>query len=269
MRMLKRFWLAVAVLLIATASSLASPLDDAAKAYDDGDFAKAISIYNQVAEETGVSASLLYNLGNSYVKVGDYGKAMLSYQRALRLDPSDKNIKENISFITSKVGDNNKAEAKGKKISVVAEDKPFFARVRHYISFSHLSNTWALWAGIMFVITCGCAALYIFASNVAARKIGFFGGFAALCLSCLSLIFALVSASDRGKSDEGVVTAYKVNLFSQPDSTAKTGANALTRGTLLNVIDTDEDPDTKKVWYKVRLNSDYTGWIQSDDFELI
>lgn len=247
----------------------ASPIEEAADAYEKGDYGKAIEIYEQIAKDRGCSAPLLANLGNAYVKAGDYGRAMLCYQRALRINPGDKEVKGNIAYLQSKVEDNNKAEAKGKKVSVIPDDKPFFTDLRHYISFSHLSNTWALWAGIMFVFTCACAALYIFTSDVLLRKIGFFGGFIALVISVITLIFALVSASDRNKDKEGVVTAYKVNLYSEPSLDSKPVANSLTRGTLLDVLEIENDEENTQKWYKVRLNVDYSGWISSSDFEII
>lgn len=257
-------------LLVSTVFNFfASPIEEAADAYDKGDYNKAIEIYEQISKERGTSAPLLANLGNAYVKVGDYGRAMLCYQRALRIDPSDKAVKGNITYLTSKIDDNNKAEAKGKKVSVTAEDKSFFTSVRRYIAFAHTSNSWALGAGIMFVVTCVCGALYIFTSNVLLRKIGFFGGFIALGLSVITLIFALISASDRNKDLEGVVIAYKVNLYSEPSSTSKPGANALTRGTLLEVIGEETDEEISQKWYKVRLNPDYSGWISATDFEVI
>lgn len=263
--------------LAAVFSGFASKLDDALSAYDAGDYSRSIEIYKDLMKEKGVSAPLLYNLGNAYVKTGDYGQAMLAYRRALNLDPSDRGLKENIAYVASKVDDNNKAEAKGKKISVSRSDRPFFSDLRYRISYSHLSDTWALWAGIAFVLTSICFAIYLFTSIVILRKIGFFGGFICLGISLITLCFALLSFSDRKESKEGIITAYKVNLFSEPDKGSKTNPVSLTRGTLLDVISEEKEEKEKGdngtpdeiVWYKVRLNSDFAGWISSSDFELI
>lgn len=255
-------------LIIATFFSIsASSLEEAASAYNNGDYNKTIQIYDSIAKERGVSAPLLLNLGNAYVKAGDYGNAMLSYQQAYRIDPGNKEVKGNIAYLQSKVDDNNRAESKGKKVSVVPDDRPFFSDLKRYISFAHTSDTWALWAGVMFIITIGAAALYIFTSKVLLRKIGFFGGFTALGISVVTLIFALISASERGKLSEGVITTYKINLYSEPSEQSKAGVNALTRGTILEIIETDQSEGSTLKWYKVRLNSDYSGWISSKDFK--
>ena len=269
MKMNKRLLLLVGMAIAFVSAISAANLKEAADAYEKGDYPKAVEIYEEIVKDRGTSAPLLTDLGNAYFKTGDFGQALLCYYRALRLDPSDSQAKGNIAYITSKVEDNNKAEAKGKKVSVVPEDLAFFSSLRRYVVYSHLSDSWALWGGILFVITCGCAAIYIFSSNVLARKVGFFGGFIALGFSVLTLVFALLSASDRSKSSQGVITAYKVHLLAEPDREAKVGANALTRGTLLDVLEVEKSPDSETKWYKVRLNSDYAGWVESNDFEVI
>lgn len=264
-----KYFLIIYMLLAGILSVAASPLDEAVAAYDNGDYAHSIDLYDTVIKEKGESAPLLYNLGNAYVKAGDYGNAMLCYKRALNLDPSDKELKENIAYLASKVTDNNKAEAKGKKISVVRADKPFFSDVRNYIVYSHLPDTWALWAGISFLLASICFAVYIFTTVVILRKIGFFGGFIALGVSFITLCFALVSVSDRRNPKEGVVTAYKVNLLTEPDKGAKSNPISLTRGTVLDINDEDIEEGSKEKWYKVKLNSDFSGWIKASDFEII
>ena len=265
----RKVFLVFIMALMSVFGCLASTLDEAVKAYDNGDYNRCIDVYNSLIKEKGSSEPLLFNLGNAYVKAGDYGQAMLSYQRAYLLDPSDKELKENISYLQSKVEDNNKAESKGKKISVSREDKPFFTGVKNFIVYSHLPDTWALWAGITFVLTCICAALYIFTSIVSLRKIGFFGGFIFLGISVITLFFALLSVSDRNHPKEGVIMSYKVNLSADPAGSAKVNPIPLTRGTVLDVTGIETEEGSKEKWYKVRLNSDFSGWVSSKDFEII
>ena len=49
-------------------AEIAKLWDQAAATYAEGDFEKAIEIYKTLEKEQGVSASLYYNLGNSYFK---------------------------------------------------------------------------------------------------------------------------------------------------------------------------------------------------------
>lgn len=272
--MVKRLFFILAMLCGLTLPLIADNIEKAEDAYGKGDYHRAINIYNDIIQKNGESVELLYNLGNAYLKSGDYGKAMLNYKRALLLDPSDKSLKNNIVYLKGKVDDNNKAETKGKKISVQEDDKPFFTKLKDYIVFSFSINTWALWSGVSFVVTVLLLALYIFGGEVLVRKIGFFGSIVTFAISLLTLLFAFMSVSGRNSVSKGVVTSYKVKLSEAPSETAKQNKYPLTRGTVLEVIDTDSSPDeedetSKDKWYKVQLNSDYSGWIKSEDFEII
>lgn len=243
--------------------------EDAAAAYAAGDYSKCIGIYKNLQERYGDSAPLLANMGNAYVKAGDYGNAMLCYRRSLMLSPGNDEVKENINYIQNRVSDSNKADSKGKNISVLPEDKPFFSSLRDSIAYGHTSNSWAIAGAVFFVLVCGCLALYIFMSDVIARKIGFFGAIICACVCVVMMIFAFVGASAASRHDRGVVTGYKVTLLDQPFITAKPVSLPLNRGTELEIMTSDPADDASSSWYKVRLNQDYAGWIRGDEFEPI
>lgn len=261
---------AIIILLASNFTVLSSnPLDSASVAYKEGRYEDAVEIYKRVAKTHGESASLLANLGNIYLKAGDYGNAMLSYERSLRLNPSNKSVRNNRLYILSKVEDGNKANAKGKNVSVVAEETTFIYSLNNYITREHSSTMWAIWGGICFVIVCLCIALYMFRTEVLLRKIGFFGSIVMLVASITLICFSLASAKAFTTHDEGVVTGYKVTLLSEPYSTANASCTPLVSGTKLDILEREEGANGSTNWYKVRLNSDFVGWIQSSDFEEI
>ena len=258
-------WLLVAI----SFATKADMLNDAATAYDKGDYQKAVELYNQVAKEQGTSSSLLFDMGQAYMRAGNLGQAMLCYQRSLRLDPSNEEEINNVAYIESRVQDANRAELKDKKIQITGDDPSFFTTMKHFITRRHVSDTWAIWSGVTFVLFCGCVALYIFSQNILARKIGFFGGGAMIALSIIFILFAITAANASQKHDEGVITAYKTTLYTDPSTSSKNVGTTLTHGTVMQVIDTEDGENGKPEWYKVRLNSDIAGWIRMDSFETI
>lgn len=247
----------------------AGPLEEATKAYQAGDNAKALEYYQQLEKEHGTSSALLFNMGQAYTRSGRLGQAMLCYRRALIQNPSNREARENIKYVESRVQDANQAELRDKKASVVPEDPSFFMSVKQYITQRHSSNTWAFWSGLTFVLFCICVALYIFVDTVLVRKIGFFGAGSMLGLSILFLIFAFMGATAVKSHDEGVITEYKVELRTDPSTSAKPTASPLTQGTVLQILDTEADKEGRPEWYKVRLNSQFIGWIRNDSFEPI
>lgn len=259
----------VAVCLTAIPLMGADRASEAAALYDKGDYSKALELYQALEKDKGTSAELYYNKGQCYVRVGDLGQAMLCYQRALRLDPSNGKARANMNYVASKVNDANKAELQGKKVSVSPDEPSFFGTLKYYITRRHLSDTWGWWAGVLFALSCVCAALYIFSRSVLIRKIGFFGGLSALGLSVIFLIFALTAATASERHDDGVVTAYKVQLKSEADAGSKKAGMPLTQGTVMEILDRKGGKEEAAEWYKVRLNSSYVGWIEGMDFQPI
>lgn len=253
------------VISVPMAKGAEASLANADSAYRQGDYSRAIELYNEVRAKDGASPELLFNLGNAYSRGGDYGHALLSYLRAQRLDPSNKKVKQNIDYIRYKVSEANKSELRGKKYSLDAEPLPFFSNVKKYIAANHTSNFWAAWGAVTFVIFVIAIATYVFTSNVLLRKIGFFGGFICLGLSVITLIFAFMAGSY--KSDDGVIIEPKVKLHTEASLASKESPVALTRGTCMKILDSYPADEKNPQWYKVKLNSDFIGWIQSSDFE--
>jgi tetratricopeptide (TPR) repeat protein len=72
--------------------------------HTQGEFQQAAEQYLSIVSTYGVSASLLYNLANSYAAAGQVGPAVLNYERALHLTPSDADIQGNLAQVRKDVG---------------------------------------------------------------------------------------------------------------------------------------------------------------------
>lgn len=72
-------------------------------------YEKAILLYEKIVRAGDIrNAKLYYNLGNAYFLTDDLGRAILNYRRALELDSSDVNLRNNLAYArsqrTDKVG---------------------------------------------------------------------------------------------------------------------------------------------------------------------
>ncbi len=74
------------------------------EAYSRGEYSQAISHYRQLTATAGFSASVLFNLANSYAQAGEIGRAVLNYERALRLAPGDSDITGNLELVRKESG---------------------------------------------------------------------------------------------------------------------------------------------------------------------
>lgn len=247
-----------------------SLVSSADSAYNAGNYSEAIALYNDVLNEQGSSAALLFNLGNAYLQQDDYGNAMLCYRRAKKLDPSNSKINSNLNYLTGKVEDANKAEQKGKRKKVTEDTPNFFENVHSSVATNTSSNAWAAWGAGFFILFSGCVCLYLFNSNVLMRKTGFFGGFILLGLSMICIVCAYSGAAEAENHDYGIVLTYKTSLQTEPASGNKeTDEGILTRGTRVRIISEEIDAEGNVSWYKVRLNTDYIGWVPASDIGII
>lgn len=102
---MKRLGLAL-LLLMLPLSALAGDFEAANQAYAQGRYTEAARLYERLAAGPEVSADVYYNLGGSYYRLKDAGRAVLNYERARLLKPRDADIAYNLEAAESLRRDN-------------------------------------------------------------------------------------------------------------------------------------------------------------------
>lgn len=257
-----RFLILVSFVIAAFVPSMAAnDAQLADSAYNKEAYTQAISLYNKALAENGRNADLYYNLGNAYYRQGNVAQAILAYERALRINPAFAEARANLSFVNSRLEDK-------------PEDNNSLLTCAHNSVMSCMSaNSWAWTAFVAFVVLCGLIALYIFSSNVLARKFGFFGGLALLVVTIYFVVVAADASSRVNDHSEAIVTVPSTLLNSvprQPKQTEK--VVPLHEGTKVQIVDSVATPDDPKSprWYNVRIGGGSTGaWLRATDVERI
>lgn len=245
-------------------------VQQADSAYNSAQYAQATALYKNILQEEGSSFQLLYNLGNACYQTGDFGGAVLYWERARKLAPHNNEINSNLRYILNRVDDANKAEQKGKKYLTSPDAPSFFENLNNFISQNNTSDFWAVLAALCFILFISATALYIFTRRVMLRKTGFFSGMILFFFSALFLIFSFMAYSAQNSKDKGVVMAFKVSLQTEPgQNDSGNDGHILTKGTVVKLVSEETDAEGNVTWYKIRLNSDYIGWIQASDIEII
>lgn len=96
-----RLCLALLVAIPAALSAQDEIIARGNQAYQDGDYTAAIEAYTAVQQGGFSSAGLEYNLGNSWFKAGELGRAILHWERARRLAPGDDDVLANLELARS------------------------------------------------------------------------------------------------------------------------------------------------------------------------
>jgi tetratricopeptide (TPR) repeat protein len=230
-------------------------------AYNAKDFSTALKFYNEALENDGVSSNSYYNIGNTYYRLDDMGRAIISYERALKLDPSNEDARVNLEFLNSKILD--KPE----------DDSTFLMNVHNSIVSQASPNGWAWIAFTVFMITIGFVVMYLYASSITIRKVGFFGGIILVFVFIYALCIAYRTADAIERHDSAVVVVPTTNLNSAPSSPkSKTDRVVpIHEGTKLEIIDsvaTPQDP-AASMWYNVKINNTTQAWVSGSDIEKI
>jgi len=73
--------------------------------YGGSRFDEAARLYSQVLDAGFENADVRYNLGNAFFKAGSVGRAIVEYERALRLDPGHNDARANLEFLRGQIAD--------------------------------------------------------------------------------------------------------------------------------------------------------------------
>ena len=226
--------------------------DAANQAYTEGRWVDAVDGYELISGMGLESAALYCNTGDAYFKDGNIAKAILYYERALKLDPSYSDARFNLELLNSGIQD---------RIDPVPEFVlKAWARDLCYIMDS---NAWAAVFLVLFALTLAMLLLFVLAPSAAGRRTGFFTGIALLILSVLSLTFSIWQKQDSMRADDAVVMRPVTSVKSSPSSEASTDLFILHEGTKVKII------DAVGSWNNIELADGRQGWIQSGDIEVI
>lgn len=235
----------------AEAQTLEQSWDTANTMYINGDYNGAIHQYDSILITGNASHKLYYNLGNAYFKDGKVGKAILYYNKALKLSPSDGDTMHNLTVAGSYVKD---------KIEMVPE---FFVKTwLKSLSQSLSSNSWAIISILMLFVTLGLVLLYLLSQSFGLRKLGFFGAIGALLICAFAMSTATIEKRELIDPTEAIIMSTAVPVKSSPNK-ASTDIFVLHEGTKVRVVGHLQE------WSEIVIADGNKGWVLSSSLEMI
>jgi tetratricopeptide (TPR) repeat protein len=227
-------------------------LAEADSAYIQGDYLTAIGIYESIIENQGVNATLYMNLGNCWLKRDEVAKAILCYERAYLIDPSDPDVKFNLELARTKTVD--KVNQVNQLFIVV-----WFKKLLAVLDV----NGWAIMTVILFAAAILFTGVLLFSKKRALRKISFSFSVFFLLLSILSFIFATTQMGNIRNRDTAIIMSPSVTVKSTPTSSG-TDLFIIHEGRKVQILDS-----SMKEWVEIRLEDGNTGWVPVNVMEII
>ena len=218
-------------------------------AYNEGSYEKALDKYNQIVDFGLESASLYYNMGNTYYKMKDYPHAILYYEKALKLDPGNEDIKANLQIANLAIVD---------KIEPIPQS--FLVRWWNNLKSLFSVDGWAWMSIVAFALFLTFLFVFLMARRIAWRKMGFFAGVVMVLVLALSVIFSIEKYHDLSHQDEAIVMTPTVTAKSSPN-VSSVDLFVLHEGTKVRLLDSTEE------WSKIKIADGSVGWLQVKDLE--
>lgn len=238
------------VFVIASIGMMAQSIQDQkfAKAnyyYNESRYDTAVIIYERIMEEGFVSAPLLYNIGNTYFKMRNYPMAILYYEKALKLDPTNKEIKQNLAIANALITD---------KI----EPMPVFFLTKWWRNIGNQlsANGWAGASLKLFGLLLILLFVYFTARTRGVRKASFFTSILVIILFVCSLIFAYQKHQYLNEQNEAIVMTPTITVKSSPSSSG-VDLFVLHEGTKVEIMDKADN------WDKIKIADGSVGWMPS------
>jgi tetratricopeptide (TPR) repeat protein len=234
-----------------SASSATSEFDQANRLYRSGEYQNAAKAYEDLLSKGFRSSALYYNLGNAYYKQDQVAKAIINYERALKLDPRDEDIQFNLRLANLNTVD---------KIEPLP--KLFYEQWWESFLSTFSSDVWsklgitALWLAALF------AAIYIFTGSVGLKKIGFFSAMLVMFTGFFFLFAGRAQHRRVYSRQSAVITETSAYVKSSPEEQS-TSLFMLHSGTKIDIV------DELQGWKKIRIANGNIGWVRNSELEVI
>jgi tetratricopeptide (TPR) repeat protein len=251
---MKTAFLIVLFLVLSTPGLAQSPVDvfrDSNRFYQEGRYPEARTGYESLLANGYESVDLYLNLGNACFRMGDIARAVLNYERGLRLAPTDEDLQFNLDLASMMTVDRIAATPRLFVWDYWDGIKSAFSM--HGIFWA----TYAAWVVLFFFLS-----VLILGGSFAVRRVALFGSIGTGAVFLVLLLVAFSRNADLSRTDQAVIMSSIVSVKNAPDS-GSTDAFVLHAGTRVQIT------DTVGGWMQIRLADGKVGWVESAVAEVI
>lgn len=243
------------ILTVKTSSVLADHnqylFDEANKLYQQEKYQEAIDNYLEILKNGYESWQLYYNLGNAYYKARQFGRAILNYERALKLSPKNEDVSFNLQIANLSIVD-----------KIVTPPQFFISKW-----LSELKSLWGIQTLTFVAIGIYLLTTLLIVAKIFTRKIGSQKLLSILLVPALTLLLVIslilvMRINEENTLHHAIVLVDKVDVLSSPEEQG-TELFSLHEGIKFKV------EEIRGEWAKISLVDGKVGWVKQKAFEII
>lgn len=219
--------------------------------YNEGNYTEAIEKYQNILDSNVHSSELYFNLANAHYKLNHIAPSVYYYEKALLINPDDKDIQNNLAYARNMTID---------AIEVIPEVG--FKRLINNATNTLSYDNWALLAVILVIAFVILFLSYYFSRSSNNKRAAFIISSFCIIMAIVSVAFAFHKYELTANDQPAIVFAKEAQIKTEPNLRS-IEAFKLHEGTKVQVLDTLND------WKKIRLSDGKMGWILNNDLKML
>lgn len=225
--------------------------ESANEMYKQQNYEKAIEYYKTLEKYNLISSELFYNLGNSYYKLNKVGPSIYYYEKALKLNPLNKDVQNNLVFARRLALDN-----------IEEIPKTVFQKLNSRYLQKLSYNQWAIVSIVFCALGSLLFLLFYFSNQPRSKRTYFVTSLISFLFLIISLTITYNQFSYFKNNKVAIVFAEETEVRNAPSLNSEE-VFTLHEGTKVIVLDTIDD------WKKIKIADGKIGWIIADDIQLL
>lgn len=217
---------------------------EAVEHYKKADYQHSIRIFQELVDEGFASFDLHYNLGNAAYKNGDLGLSVLSYERAMILDPGNEDVAHNLNVVRARLRD-----------KVAPIPLLFFVQWWNDLESGHRPETLFAWSIAFFWLLAVAVFVFFGIRRVLYRRIALVAGIFFFAAFSVTLSLSLLRTAELDAHSHAVVMAAEATVRSSPDA-AGVESFIVHEGLKVQILESRDNQ------YRIRLADGKNGWIE-------
>jgi tetratricopeptide (TPR) repeat protein len=231
--------------------SLSDVFERANNSFWNGDYESARQAYSQLLELAGPRPEVLYNLGTTEARLGNFGQAVLMYEKVIRLSPDDEDARQNLSVLREHLA--RRANEAGRD----ADLAPSVSALRALVDRFSTNGAAYIFLALELLFFAVLLTRRFLRADLPRLSLGVLSGVLGLLAVALLAVLLGRLYLDREVREAVVLRAGQADAYEGPASEVR--RFGLEEGTRVQVVGAQDG------WKRLRDAEGRDGWVSADD----